>query len=224
MSWLLLTCAVMGLGVAGLWTNARRAQGCHDEREHYRLSVRFWTILAGMGFVVPVLMLAPLASWGLFQSLAARTAAMLTMIPPSILIGAGAINAISLGRTMQRRELALAAGGEAKGVVIDRHRRALSHDLMAVEFEVELPVRSTRAEAPYRPVDPTPTTRVRFTELCPADNWERLAPGAAVDVAYDPEDPSRYALLLFGESGRALPSGAGPQLALEGPAERFDHE
>lgn len=221
MAWLLLTCTVLSVGVAGLWTNARRAQGCHDERDHYRLSVRFWSILAAMGFVVPVLMLVPLASWGLFKTLAAQTAAVLTMIPPSILIGAGAVNAISLGRTMRRRELALAAGSHARGVVIQRHRRTLSQDLMAVEFEVDLPVQAERLEGPYRPVDPVPTKRMRLTEVCPYDNWERLAPGAEVEVAYDPEAPHHYAVLLFGSSseGRAgLPRSREPQLALEGPS------
>ncbi len=219
MSWLLLTCAVLGVGVAGLWTNVRKGQGCHDEREHYRLSVRFWTILAAMGFVVPLLMLVPLASWGLFETLAAQTAAALTMIPPSILIGAGAVNAISLGRTMRRRELALAAGGHVRGVVVERHRKALTQDLMAVEFEVDLPVEAERAQAPYRPVDPSPTRRVRLTEICPVDNWERMAPGAEVEVAYDPEAPHHYAVLLFGDDrspSAALPGQVSAPRALEG--------
>jgi len=218
MGWLLLTCAVLGVGVAGLWSNARKAQDCHDERDHYRLSVRFWSILAGMGFVVPLLMLVPLASWGVFKTLAAQTAAVLTMIPPSILIGAGAVNAISLGRTMRRREQALAAGHHARGIVVDRQRRALSHDLMAVTFEAVLPVVPDRVPAPYRPVDPTPTRRVRLTELCPVDNWDRLEPGNEVDVVFDPAQPEHYAMLLFGDDAprrSPTPVGSGPPLALE---------
>ena len=101
---------------------------------------------------------------------------------------------------------------------------------MVVELEMEIPVEDAAGQMPYRPVDPHPVRKVRVEEICPADNWERLSPGTHVEVAYDPEAPQRFALLLFGprqHDAPALPpagASASPQLALEGPAERIGHE
>ena len=41
---MILTCLTLGVGVTALMANARSAQDCLDENEHYRLSIRFWTI------------------------------------------------------------------------------------------------------------------------------------------------------------------------------------
>ncbi|MGB1700591.1 MAG: hypothetical protein ACPHRO_11595, partial [Nannocystaceae bacterium] len=126
MGWLVLTFAALGLSVGGVLYNVRKLQEAEDEQEHLRLSVRFWKTLAGMGFIVPVLLIAPLIGWGFLKTIAAQTAAVLAMLPPMTLVGIGTYNARALQKSLRRRTLALTSVETARGVVVARHRRSLS--------------------------------------------------------------------------------------------------
>lgn len=197
MSWMILTCLTLGVGVTALMANARSAQDCLDENEHYRLSIRFWTILAGLGFAVPLLTVLPLASWGMFATVGAQTAAVMACLPPLVLVLAGAGNAVALSRVVRRRSKALEGGQRATARVIGRYRHPLSPDLMALELEAKLPDPNPQVQDSYRPRDEQPTVTRRFVELAPADHWARFEPGSRVELAYDDKDPDKFAVLLF---------------------------
>ena len=216
MGLLALTFAALGLSVGGVLYNARKLQAAEDEQEHLRISVSFWRALAGMGFIVPVLLIAPLIGWGVLKSMAAQTAAALAMLPPIMVGGIGSYNARALRRSLRRRTLALTSGEAARGVVISRRRRAMSTDLMEVSIEADLPRLEESTEIAYRNKDVDRMFRHRFVEIFPSDQWGRFEPGADVQVSYDPKDldhfaiarvyvPERAALQEEGSSGpRAL--------------------
>ncbi len=197
MTWMILTCMTLGVGVTALMANASAAQDCLDENEHYRLSIRFWSILAGLGFAVPLLLVLPLASWGMFATVGAQTAAVMACLPPLVLVLAGGGNAFALSRVVRRRSRALEGGKRATARVIGRHRHPLSPDLMALELEARLPDPNPAAQDSYRPRDEHPTVTRRFVELAPADHWARFEPGSRVELAYDEADPDKFAVLLF---------------------------
>ena len=208
MGWLVLTFAALGLSVGGVLYNVRKLQEAEDEQEHLRLSVRFWKTLAGMGFIVPVLLIAPLIGWGFLKTIAAQTAAVLAMLPPMTLVGIGTYNARALQKSLRRRTLALTSVETARGVVVARHRRSLSVDLMEVLIDSDIPSIQRRPEFAYRTRDADGTVRHRFVEVFPSDQWGRFEPGVLVEVRYDPMDLERFAITRVYEAPAALGNGA----------------
>lgn len=214
MAWLLLTFAALGLSVGGVLRNVQKLQAAEDEQEHLRISVRFWMALAGMGFIIPVLLIAPLLGWGILKSLAAQTAAALAMLPPMALVGIGTYNARALQKSLRRRTLALTTGTTARGVVISRRRRSMSSDLMEVFIEADLPRLERAPELAYRSKDAEGTFRHRFIEIFPSDQWRRFEPGAQVEVSYDPKDLEHFAITRVYAPRDALEGAAEVSLAL----------
>jgi len=213
MWWFALIFAALGLSVGGVLYDVRKLHAADDEQEHLRISVRFWKVLAGMGFIVPVMLIAPLIGWGILKSMAAQTAAALAMLPPITLVGIGAYNARALEKSLRRRTLALTAGVTARGVVISRKQRSMSSDLMEVSIEADLPKLEKRPELAYRTKDFEGTVRHRFIEIFPSDQWLRFEPGVHVEVSYDPKDLERFAITRLYEQRPALGSDeGGPQM------------
>ena len=212
MGWLLLTCGVVGAGVAGLLRHIQRLQELDtpDDTAHYAISMRFWTLLAAMGLILPIMLLAPLAGWGMFKTFAAQLAAVLAMIPPLVLVGVGSGNALALRGAMQRRQRALKSGEVVEGIVTDRYRRLVGQDLFVVEVEAEVPDPDPGLQDSYRPTVENPTIRKRFTELVPAEQWNRFEPGMRVQVAIDSVEAESCAVILGGDA-TALPEGDAPK-------------
>lgn len=207
MGWLLLTFSALVCSLGGVIYNVRKLQAAEDEQDHLRLSVRFWRTLAGMGFIVPLLLVGPMLGWGLLKSVAAQTAAMLAMVPPLALVGISGFNARALKRSLNRRQLGLAGSGNARGVVVGRSRRSMSADLIEVVIEVDLPAREQRAQPSYRPHDIDQLERHRFTEVFPSDQWLRFEPGVEVEIRYDEQDLTRYAITRVFATSRQLTAG-----------------
>ena len=207
MGWLLLTFSALACTLGGVVYNVRKLQAAEDEQEHLRLSVRFWKTLAGMGLIVPVMLVVPMVGWGVLKSIAAQTAAALAMLPPMALVGISTYNARALQRSLTRRTLAIAGAGVARGVVVARRRRSMSADLIEVVIEVDLPARDDLVQSAYRPHDLDRVDRHRFTEIFPSDQWLRFEPGVEVELRFDEADLSCYAITRVFSSSRQLTDG-----------------
>ncbi len=188
---------VLGAGVVALMRTVQGLNSTRDELEYYRLSSRFWTVLALLGIALPTILLLPLAAWGMFENVASLTAVILAMLPPGILIGVGALNAGSFRAVAHRRQLALSASKKEEliGVVVDRTLAPFRRDLMT--FTVELRRPRAQTIGGYRPHEPEPVEVWTIQEHCPASEWDRFAPGRKVQVVLDQADPSVYAVLIF---------------------------
>ena len=219
MGWLLLTFTALACSVGGVAYNVRQLHRAEGGQEHLRLSVRFWKTLAGMGFIVAMLLVGPLLGWGVLKSLAAQTAAVLAMVPPMVLVGIGSYNARALQRSLRRRTLALEGEGLVRGVVVARERRALSSDLIEVAIEADLPTAGDAADSAYRPRDLDHVRRHRFVEVFPSDQWLRFEPGATVELAYVPSNLEHFAVRRVFSPPPALPGATTSQAALPEAAE-----
>jgi hypothetical protein len=80
---------------------------------------------------------------------------------------------------------------------VSRARRALSHDILAITVEAEVPDAAVRRDLAYRTRTPDAMRRHQFVETCPGDQWARFEPGAKVRLRVDPDDLQTYAVVLF---------------------------
>jgi hypothetical protein len=198
-SWVLAAIACVLGGAAFLLATVRNINRCTDEERHYRLSIRFWALLAALGALLVVVFAMPLLAHRWATAEMGIVSAGLVCVLPAVVIFAGLRNAGSLWLAERRRRAALRDGIVVPGMVVDRWRRALAHDLMALSVELELPDGTPRAELAYRDHGPQASRR-RVVEVCPGDHWARFAPGQAVSVRIDPAEPRRFAVLLFDRS------------------------
>ena len=223
MGWLLLTFSALACTLGGVVYNVRKLQAAEDEQEHLRLSVRFWKTLAGMGLIVPVMLVVPMVGWGVLKSIAAQTAAALAMLPPMALVGISTYT--SAPAQPDARTLAIAGAGVARGVVVARHRRSMSADLIEVVIEVDLPAQVDLVQSAYRPHDLDRVDRHRFTEIFPSDQWLRFEPGVEVELRFDEDDLSSYAITrVFSSSRKITDGGQGAPKALPEATGASGHE
>jgi len=197
MSWAFTILGVVVVGVLALLATMRGIHRAQDELAHYRLSVRFWALLAGLGIALMFGFAYPIEASGLLHTDAGLVSVLLMSVLPAVVTFAGLRNAITLALAHRRRRRALASGTPIAARVVDRTRRALAHDLMAVTVEADLPEAGHGSDLAYRSSDAERVRTRRFVETCPTDHWARFEPGARVMLRYDPADPGTYAVLLF---------------------------
>lgn len=195
MGWALATLAAIGLGTVELVSTVRRLQDVTDEAGHYRLSVRFWGVLGLLGLALVALFVQPIVAVGWWGTLPGRVAAVVMALMPGAVAFTGLRNATRLALAHARRARALAAGTTVPARVISRSRPPLGQDLMEVLLELELPV----ADAPtvgYRRGDHRRVRRVRVSETCASDHWDRFEPGRRAAVRVHGDGPESFALLV----------------------------
>jgi hypothetical protein len=195
-SWVLAAISCVLGGAAFLLATVREINRCTDEERHYRLSIRFWMVLAALGALLVVVFAMPLLAHRWASAEIGLVSAGLVCVLPTVVIVAGLRNAGALWLAQRRRRAALRHGVVVHGRIVDRWRRTLAHDLMALSVEVELPENEPRSELAYRDRGAR-AARCRLVEVCPGDHWARFEPGQAVSVRVDPAEPRRFALLLF---------------------------
>lgn len=197
MIWIVITVLLAVVGVAYLVGTVREIGRVRDERVHYRLSAKFWLALAGFGALMMGALVMALLSHESSSTDAGTLTGSLMALPPAVLIATGARNAWILVGAQRRRGRGLRGEGVVQGKVVDRRRRVLGQDLMALVVEAELPDVRPSTEMVYRARRPERLVRHRFVETCPGDHWAQFEPGAAVTLRYDPGNLSDYAVLLF---------------------------
>jgi hypothetical protein len=197
MGWALATLSLVVAGVVALLATMRGIHRANDELAHYRLSVRFWALLAGLGVALVFAFGYPVHAQGWLHTDTGLVSVMLMAILPAFVVTAGLRNAIMLLSAHRRRRRALAIGTPVAGRVIERSRRALAHDIMAITVEAELPDTTQQNDLTYRSRDPEHVRTHRFVETCPTDHWARFEPGTRVMLRYVPGDLGTFALMLF---------------------------
>ncbi len=202
MSWALLIVALVLGGVGLLLATMTAINRAVDEEEHYRLSVRFWGTLAVLGGCLLLAFAQPLFSFdwqhsegGMLEAGVATV--LLASLLPAVVIVAGTRNALMLDLARRRRRGALDHGVTVEAQVVERRRRFLGQDIMAVVVEADVPRPIPGREVGYRVRERDATWRRRFVETCPGDHWLRFTPGQRVRLKYDPSDAGTWALLLF---------------------------
>ena len=121
----------------------------------------------------------------------------------------------ALGARVRARRCGPAGAGVARGVVVARHRRSMSADLIEVVIEVDLPAQVDLVQSAYRPHDLDRVDRHRFTEIFPSDQWLRFEPGVEVELRFDEDDLSSYAITrVFSSSRKITDGGQGAPKAL----------
>jgi hypothetical protein len=203
MGWALVTLGLVVGAVAAMLVTMRGIHRATDELAHYRLSVRFWALLAALGvalvfaFAYPLRMIAGAGMEGWLLSDSGLVTAALMGILPAVVVFAGLRNATVLAHAHRRRRRALRTGTSIAARVVDRSRRLLAHDIMAVTVEADLPEAREATDLAYRSRDPERVRTHRFVEMCPTDHWSRFEPGARVTLRYLPDDPRTFAVMLF---------------------------
>lgn len=197
MSWAFTILGVVLVGVLALLGTMRGIHRAQDELDHYRLSVRFWALLAALGVVLVFAFGYPIEAYGMLHTDAGLVSVLLMSVLPAIVTFAGLRNAVTLALAHRRRRRAIANGTTIAARVVDRSRRALAHDLMAVTVEADLPEAGRSNHLTYRSRDAERVRTRRFVETCPTDHWARFEPGAPVVLRYDPADLRSYAVMLF---------------------------
>lgn len=197
MSWATSTCALVVLGVGFLVATIGQIHNATDEDAYFRLSIRFWAALAGLGFLLIAAFAHPVWALRWLPPQASAVTMALVSIPVAVVILGGLRNATSLIRARRRRRLALRTGEEVEARVIDRTRRLFGHDILSITVEAEVPDPGVDGDLAYRTHHPERTRRVRLVETCPGDQWSRFVPGSRVRLRLDPFDHAVYAVLLF---------------------------
>jgi hypothetical protein len=197
MGWALVTLALVVAGVVAMLVTMRAIHRATDELAHYRLSVRFWALLAALGVALVFAFAYPIQMQGWLYTDSGLVSVMLMAILPAVVVFAGLRNASTLLVAHRRRRRALARGTSIHARVVERSRRALAHDIMAITVEAELPEVSEVRDLAYRSRDPERVRTHRFIETCPTDHWARFEPGAKVTLRYVPDDLRTFAVLLF---------------------------
>jgi len=197
MSWALVTLALVVAGVVGMLVTMRAIHRATDELAHYRLSVRFWALLAALGVALVFAFAYPIQMQGWLYTDSGLVSVMFMAILPAVVVFVGLRNAGTLFVAHRRRRRALSSGTAIAARVVDRSRRALAHDIMAITVEADLPEATEGRDLAYRSRDPERVRTHRFVETCPTDHWSRFEPGAKVTLRYVPDDLGTFAVLLF---------------------------
>lgn len=197
MGWALVTLSLVVAGVVALLATMRGIHRANDELGHYRLSVRFWALLAALGVALIFAFGYPVHAQGWLHTDTGLVSVLLMAILPAFVVTAGLRNAITLLVAHRRRRRALASGMSVSGRVIERSRRVLAHDIMAITVEADLPEPTEHRDLAYRSRDPEHVRTHRFVEVCPTDHWARFEPGVRVVLRYVPGDLGTFAVMLF---------------------------
>ena len=197
MGWALVTLGLVVGGVAAMLVTMRGIHHANDELVHYRLSVRFWALLAALGVALVFAFAYPIQMQGWLHTDSGLVSVMLMAILPAVVVFAGMRNAATLAVAHRRRRRALAHGTAISARVVERSRRVLANDIMTVSVEADVPETSESNDLAYRSRDPERVRTHRFVETCPTDHWARFEPGARVTLRYMPDDLGTFAVLLF---------------------------
>jgi uncharacterized membrane protein YvlD (DUF360 family) len=185
------------IGAGALVATVARIQDAADEDTYFRLSIRFWAVLAAVGVGVALVFVHPVLALLELPAHAGSLTITLIGLPVVVVIVAGVRNAVSLRRAWVRRRRAIGFGDPLEARVIARSRRLFGHDLLDIVVEAEVPEVVRTSGLPYRGRTPLGTRIVRFVETCPGDQWARFRPGRRVRLLLDPRDVSTYAVVLF---------------------------
>lgn len=197
MSWATSTSALVVVGVGFLVATIGQIHNATDEDDYFRLSIRFWAALAGLGVVLVAAFVHPVLALRWLPPQASTLTMALVSLPVGVVIVGGLRNAISLVRARRRRRRALDSCVEVEARVVERQRRLFGHDILAITVEAEVPDPRPAPDLAYRTRRPDPTRTLRVVETCPGDQWSRFAPGSRVRLRLDPADPAVFAVLLF---------------------------
>lgn len=204
MTWAIVTSVLVMLTVGFLVGTLGQIQLANEDDRYFRLTIRFWTGLAALAFLVAAALAEPVLALRDIPAPGPAGVVMIAFIglPVAVVILGGLRNAFALYRARSRRLRAIRGLDvvEVPARVVDRERRMFANDILAVTVEARVatdaPVVRGHAQG-YRSSEPERTRVRRFVETCPGDQWGRLAPGVPVRLRYDPLDPETFAVLLF---------------------------
>ena len=197
MVWAALWSGIAGLGVIGVVVTAAEIQAATSDDHYFKSSARLWCAVAAVVASMSLALLPSLLQMGGLAE-AQRVVAVCIGAPAVVAVLACLHNAWSLTSVRRRRAYALRNGDEVDAVIVERDHKPFAHDILAVTLEAKLPVASgTSHRGGYRAEASGGSQTLRLVETCPGDQWGRLAPGRRVRVRLDPQDTSRYALVLF---------------------------
>ncbi len=197
MLWATMTCLMVVAGVGVLVMTIGRIQNTTGEEDYFRLSIRFWAMLALLGVFLVVAFSRPLLELRWLPRDAGIVTATLVSIPIAVVIAGGVRNALALWLARRRRRRALGRGELVEATVVSRARKLLSHDILAITVEADIPDAAPRRDLAYRTKTPDALRKYQFVETCPGDQWTRFEPGAKVRLRVDPSDLGTYAVVLF---------------------------
>lgn len=201
MEWAILWSGVAGVAIVGVVLAAAQVQGANTEDAYFRGSARLWAFVGGVVLAMSTALAPPLMdpqNMGGMPSSAQAVMMVGLAAPPVLAVFACWRNAWSLTQVRRRRADALRHGDEFDAVVLEREYRPFAHDLLAVTVQTTIPLgAAAHHEGGYRTPARGCAKQLRLVETCPGDQWARVAPGRRVRLRLDPDDPSRYALVLF---------------------------
>jgi len=195
--WAAFWSGVAGLAVVGVVMTAAEIQAASSDDAYFRGSARLWLFVGAVIAAMSVAMGPAIVGMGYPKSAHGVVLVFFTL-PSVVAVSACWFNAWSLSRVRRRRDDALRNGQEFDAIVLEREHKPFAHDILAVTFETTLPPRAPAAHrGGYRTEARGASQALRLVETCPGDQWGRLTPGRRVRVRVDPDDVSRYALVLF---------------------------
>jgi hypothetical protein len=195
--WATLTCSMVVAGVGVLVLTIGRIQNTTREEDYFRLSIRFWAMLAVLGVLLVIAFSRPMLELQWMPRNAGLVTAALVSVPIAVVIAGGLRNAMALWLARRRRQRAFTCGELLEATVVSRARRPLTHDILAITVEADVPETVERSDLAYRTRTPDGMRKHRFVETCPGDQWARFEPGARVRLRVDPQDLDTYAVVLF---------------------------
>lgn len=197
MLWASLTCLMVVVGVGVLVLTIGRIQDTTREEDYFRLSIRFWAMLAVLGVLLVLAFSRPLLELQWLPRNTGLVTVALVSIPIAVVITGGIRNALALWLARRRRQRAFVRGELLEATVVSRARKALTHDILSITVEADVPEIVERTDLAYRTRTPDTLRKHRFVETCPGDQWRRFAPGTKVRLRVDPQDLDTFALILF---------------------------